>query len=188
MYLIRNPWNNTKFNQNWNHNDRQWTLSTLRQVPLGIDIRRSHTDGIFAIESVDFLRCFYDYQIGHLRQSEGYVDTWYDRENDDGTEKSYKFQPPYRRGDLYISVESYYMQMIPNTCTNGVNPLLKYTVYRNGAFLGYKWYYDQFHYPYLIKEADYASRDVFEITVLWDWKGYQGNDYTIKVYSRQAEI
>ena len=78
--------------------------------------------------------------------------------------------------------------MVPNTCTGGVNPLLKYTVYHNGALLGYKWYYDQFHYPYLIKEADYASRDVFEVTVLWDWKGYQANDYTIKVYSRQREI
>ena len=80
----------------------------MRQVPLGIDIRKSHKYGIFAIESVDFFRCFYDYQIGHLRQNEGYVDTWYDQENDNGSEKAYKFQPPYRRGDLYISVESYY--------------------------------------------------------------------------------
>ena len=30
MYLIRNPWNNTKFNQNWNYEDPKWTLKALK--------------------------------------------------------------------------------------------------------------------------------------------------------------
>ena len=63
----------------------------MSQVPKGIDIRKSHKDGIFVVKDTDFLRCFFDYQIGHIRK--GYVDKWYDLEDDDGSEKLYKFQP-----------------------------------------------------------------------------------------------
>ena len=142
LYLMRNPWNNTKFSGEWNHADPKWTTKTLSQVPGKIDIRQSHKDGIFVVKDADLLRCFFDYQIGHIRHNEGYTDKWYDLENDDGSEKIYKFQPLKKRGDIYLSIESYFQQMIPKECTRGVNPLLKFTIYKNGAYFGYKWYYD----------------------------------------------
>ena len=58
------------------------------------------------VDSKDFLKCFFDYQIAHIR--EDYVDTWYDVENDDGTTKTFKFIPMEQKGDIYITAESYY--------------------------------------------------------------------------------
>jgi hypothetical protein len=42
-----------------------------------------------------------------LRDSEGYVKTWYDKENDDGTTKTYLFSPKEINGPVYVSVENY---------------------------------------------------------------------------------
>ena len=52
------------------------------------------------------MTCFYDYQIGHVR--DGYFDKWYEQENDDGTIKVYEFQPMKKLGDIYITVETYF--------------------------------------------------------------------------------
>ena len=65
---------------------------------------------------------------------------------------------------------------------------MKFTVYKNGAYFGYKWYYDQFHYPLLILESEYEERDIFDVKVLWEWNGNPGNDYTIKLYSEQDDL
>jgi len=64
-------------------------------------------------------RCFYDYQIAHYRTSEGYKDARFDKENADENIVMYSISVPAKSGDLYFSVESYYLNMIPSVCTTG---------------------------------------------------------------------
>jgi hypothetical protein len=63
--------------------------------------------------------CFFDYQVAIDRKSEGYKDTWYDKEGADDTQVMYSITVPAKSGDLYISVESYYLDMVPDGCTTG---------------------------------------------------------------------
>jgi hypothetical protein len=56
-----------------------------------------------------FQECFQQYQIAHVRDQEGFVETWYDLENDvTGTEKTYSFEVSGSDSDIYISSETYY--------------------------------------------------------------------------------
>jgi len=64
--------------------------------------------------------CFNSYEIGHNRESEGYVHTWYDRENDDETTKQYHFTTDNTVSDIYVTVETYSPAIIPPSCTTGV--------------------------------------------------------------------
>lgn len=65
--------------------------------------------------------CFANYQIAHYRDSEGYSDTWYDKEDDtDGTMSIYTFDVPAgTSSDIYFSVSSYSWGIIPMACTTG---------------------------------------------------------------------
>ena len=58
------------------------------------------------------------YNIGHLRDSEGFVKTWYDKENDDGSTTTYKFSPKAVTSDVYVSVENYPDYVVPESCLN----------------------------------------------------------------------
>lgn len=55
-----------------------------------------------------FYECFQTYQVAHVRDNEGFVETWYDLEDDDGIEKSYSFNVSLSDSDIYISSETYY--------------------------------------------------------------------------------
>ena len=61
-------------------------------------------------------------------------------------------------------------------------------VYRNTHYIGYKWYYDQFHYPFIIAENDYKAGDTILIKVLWDWNKSPAKDYTLKIYSQHKGV
>lgn len=61
MYMIRNPWGTTTYNQDWNSLDEKWTDDYISQVPFDVDPRESHLDGIFFVEDKDFLTCFDDF-------------------------------------------------------------------------------------------------------------------------------
>ena len=63
--------------------------------------------------------CFLDYQIAHQRSAEGYKDAWYDAEGMDEEMHMYAITPPAKSGDLYFSVESYFLNMIPLGCSSG---------------------------------------------------------------------
>lgn len=63
--------------------------------------------------------CLYDYQIAHTRDSEGYKRSWYDVENADENFKTIYVTIPEKSGDLYFTVESYYRNMVPSSCTTG---------------------------------------------------------------------
>jgi len=55
-------------------------------------------------------KCFYNFNIAHYRDKEGYTDDWYDVENDLGAPifKRLKFTVPKQDGDLYLTAESYF--------------------------------------------------------------------------------
>ena len=62
--------------------------------------------------------CFSSYFIGHLRDSQGYVTTWYDEEKDDGTKKTYTFNPGVVNDTIYATVENYPYQIVSSSCVN----------------------------------------------------------------------
>ena len=80
--MVRNPWDITEYKKNWKHSDARWTSDYKSQVPFGVDPTTSHNNGIFFVESTDFMGCFEDYHIAHVRDSEGYSGEWYDEESD----------------------------------------------------------------------------------------------------------
>lgn len=85
LYMIRNPWGVSTYNGTWNQGDTtNWSSDYQSQVPHSVNPLTSQNDGIFFVSSADFLTCFDDFQIAHYRDGEGYIDSWYDKENDNG--------------------------------------------------------------------------------------------------------
>lgn len=102
---------------------------------MGIDPRTSYTRGIFVVPIEKIIKglCFSDIQIGHIRESEGYSDTWFDVDNaESGKSYYFKFRPSKVDGHLYFSAESYYYNAIPDECITG-----DYT-YQDGYGRSYK--------------------------------------------------
>lgn len=61
--------------------------------------------------------------ITHFRDDDGYADTWYDAIDMDEQEHSYYFTVPSHADgsdEIYLTVESYYQDVIPNECTTGI--------------------------------------------------------------------
>lgn len=196
LYMMRNPWGVSYFNKTWNEKDTtSWTSSYRSQVPFGVDPLTSQTtSGIFFVSAADFLTCFSDYQIAHYRDSLGYSDDWYDKDNDDGTLSTYEVTVPAKNGDLYFAVSTYLHSTVPQTCWSAtvfLQPKVTMTIYKNdmNTQIYTKTFYDVYHLPYLYEEANYAAGDKLIITILWDWTyGYQSypvTDYTLKIYSKQ---
>ena len=83
LYMMRNPWGISYFNQTWRSTDTSsWSSDYRSQVPHGVDPLTSQDEGIFFVSHNDFLTCFYDFQIAHYRDNDGYTDDWYDKEYD----------------------------------------------------------------------------------------------------------
>lgn len=83
--LMRNPWGTVYYKDQWAKNDTNWTDALVAQVPFGVDVRtQQDSEGLFVVPINKFIGtdCFSDYQIAHQRDSEGYKDRWYDKEND----------------------------------------------------------------------------------------------------------
>jgi hypothetical protein len=204
MLLMRNPWGSTDYSGTWNHADVNWTDALKAQVPFGIDPTTSHNDGIFTMPMSTFgntangYSCIYNYEIAHMRDSEGYSGYWYDAESMDEAYHKYYITVPANDGALYFTVETYYQDVIPNECTTGTvtfssgatstlpNPLLHYQVWKDGAsaYSAYKYVSDQFSYPILL--TSYSAGDVFKVVVGYTWFNSPAKDYTVKIYSKQS--
>ena len=94
--LMRNPWGVVYYDKEWSKEDPNWTDDLILQVPWQTDVRiQQETEGLFVVPINKLIGtdCISDYQIGHLRESEGYQDRWYDMENDDEEMKSYIYYP-----------------------------------------------------------------------------------------------
>ena len=164
MYMIRNPWGVTSWEGDWSYSDSNWNSNFKSQVPFSVDpTNRSQTvdDGIIIMEDKDFLRCFDDWQIGHYRQSEGYKDTWYDR---DGVFETifhaypkYFVDVPAKSGDLYFTTETYYYNSVSTGChTLADAPMMNMMIYQKHASNNTEtlyvdhYYYDYFNLPIII--------------------------------------
>jgi hypothetical protein len=142
--------------------------------------------------------CITDYEIGHLRDSEGYSGDWYDAESMDEAYHSYYITVPANDGALYFTVETYYQNTIPTECTTGSvtfsngatstfsTPLVDYEVWKDGAssYTAYKYASDQFSYPIL--QTTYSAGDVYKVVVGYTWFNSPAKDYTVKIYSKQS--
>jgi len=150
MMIVRNPWGKTGYSWKWHQGDPNWTQDLISQVPFGIDPTNedmSTRHGIFFMPMEGMLPqngCLSDIQIGHARENEGFSDNWYDKIDTEGQEtQNYTFTLPQTLDEgLYITIESYYYNMIPYQCTTGYytdmygnmrynwHPLLFFTVYK----------------------------------------------------------
>jgi len=198
--MVRNPWGVTNYAGDFKHDDAKWTDSVVANVPLGIDPRTSSAaKGIFILPKEAFKDCFEEFSIAHTRS--GFSDNWYDALDMDDEWHTYFFTMPAKSGDFYVTVESYYENVVPKKCASGTdtdgstvsNPTTRQALYKAGATaqtfaqMGEtKYYQDQGHDPFMVKEADYAAGDVFAVYVKYDWWGSPAPDYTVKVYSTQT--
>jgi hypothetical protein len=64
----------------------------------------------------DFSTCFYDFQIAHYRDNEGYQGQWYDVDDSKQVDNYFYVTVPENDGELYFTVESYFHAMFPYDC------------------------------------------------------------------------
>ena len=88
------------------------------------------------------VKCFNQIQIGHIRDNDGFSDNWYDKINTDENYYTYFFEIPKVDNEIYVTVETYYQDVIPNECTTGTvdqpsgekievpNPIVYFGVYK----------------------------------------------------------
>ena len=76
--------------------------------------------------------------------------------------------------------------MIPTTCTWWRVPFQVWSIFKNDVYAGGIYDWDYKHDPVLIKESDYEAGDTFQFRVHYYWYGYTAEDFTVKVYSKQA--
>ena len=99
---------------------------------------------------------------------------------------------PEQSGDLYFSVEGYFQGMVPDDCWSGSYPLVKLFIYKNTKTVIYsaQYYYDSYHRPVQVLEADYGAGSKFIFQIKYEWSSgnsaypYRAQDYTFKVYSK----
>ena len=60
--------------------------------------------------------CILLFSIAHMRDSEGYTNDWFDADNVTDKYYTYTMTIPANSGSLYFSAESYYYNMIPESC------------------------------------------------------------------------
>lgn len=78
MFMIRNPWGEATYRDQWKAKDKRWTDELVAQVPLEIDPRTSAKEfGVFVMPKERLTTCFYELVVAHTRSDE-YYDNWYD--------------------------------------------------------------------------------------------------------------
>lgn len=111
------------------------------------------------VDADTFTQAFYTYHVGHYYPS--YVRSFIDFNNDNGSEKTIKFQA--ENDKIYIMSETYYQ---PFQCSH--YPILLFRVFLDDITIPYKKVYsfEQFHKPLLLEGV--KSRNV-TVTVQYDW-------------------
>jgi hypothetical protein len=77
--------------------------------------------GLFFMDADTFVsgNCFYSYEFAIDRAKEGYSADWYDVNEDpiwSGNTRTFYFRIPELKGDFYINMQTYYMDMLPHFC------------------------------------------------------------------------
>ena len=89
------------------------------------------------MDIADVADCFQSLDYAADLTSLGYRNSWYDVEDDPiwGVQRTFTFEIPAVAGDLFISVDSYYMDMTPRGChldaSAAAYPVLDLVVYLN---------------------------------------------------------
>jgi len=117
--------------------------------------------------------CFDSYEIGHNRESEGFVDTWYDKEGGDESFYSHYFTTDSTSSDIYFTVETYGHSIVPLACTSGtysggsyVNyPVAYLAVYKGSTLQSSKYYLDQTHKPIIMSSSNHGAGQEYKIYV-----------------------
>lgn len=112
------------------------------------------------MEDKDFMGCFDDWQIGHMRNGEGYKDVWYDR---DGFYESlfnvpsYHIDVPAKEGDLYFSTETYWYNTVSTSCHTYLDsPMLNMIIHQTHASNNTEtlyvdhYYFDYYNVPVIV--------------------------------------
>lgn len=202
--MIRNPWGVTYYKGDWDSTDKRWTDALVKQIPYGVDPRTSNELGFFFLpkEKLAGGPCISGVIWAFLRDDEGYVGTWYDYEKDqDSTWEDYTFKVATNTDDIYVTVESYYSELIPSECSRGniaytdawgnkkteggTTNKLYYKVEQGGVRLGSTYVYEQFASPVILKAGSYKANQELKIRVIYEYffSDY-GHEYTVKLYSK----
>lgn len=165
----------------------------LSQIPYPLN----NKNGIFYVGPDEIMTCFSLLDQAAYKNDQGYRNYWYDVDNDpqNGIQRAFTIVPQEKRGRIYISVESYYHNMIPSPECHSGTPTLKVpyvdlVLYKNGDQIGgidMKPMHNSFSF---ILDDDhknsYEAGDELKLTVKWNWlKQKTSRDYTVVVYSQQ---
>lgn len=195
MLMIRDPKGRDTYQDKWNSKDKaSWTPEFIAQVPRGINPLRPNSFGVFFIEHIRYGRCFESFQIAHQREQEGYKETWYDIENDDGDQTDLSFTvPESKQGTIYITAETYVDGAVPweSHCA-GQAPLqvlfigTKNTTTGKYHRLAKSFYRERVEQPLSIDERHYKAGDQIGVFVRYEWGRVPegARDITVKLYSK----
>lgn len=118
------------------------------------------------------------------------MEVWYDQIDANERTYKYEFTPPTKNGDMYMTVETYMYNIIPEPCTTGRkdgylgnSPWVEFDVY-HGDSNPYSYIWDIMHSPLRIKENEYTANELFDIRVRYDWYWSPAKDFTVKIYSK----
>lgn len=95
-----------------------------------------------------------------------------------------------KRGAIYISVESYYLDMIPEACykdSQAAFPYVDIQIYKNNKLVDSFLRKPEFQpFWYTAQQSDYGIGDTFTISVQYDWNSQSvSRDYSVIVYAQQ---
>ena len=84
-----------------------------------------------------------------MRNSEGYVSTWYDVEDTDNQAQTFTVTVPALSGDLYFSAETYVQGTVPRSCQWGLYaaPMIVFTVAKNDVVISTQNYSEDWYMP-----------------------------------------
>lgn len=183
LYMMRDPRGHhqlTDLNTRWHPGDSEnWTDNYRKQVPDGIDPldwSYHQKSGVFFIAHSDFKRCFSGFAQARYKGDEGYSSDWYDQDGNElilgetrSPKREYAFEVPENRGSIYITVESYYLDMIPEACYSdkeNPHPFVDIEIYQNDKLVGQYLRKPEFQpYWFTVHLGKYRKGDVFTIKV-----------------------
>lgn len=144
MIMFRNPWGlDNTYNQTWNSTSAKWTADNLAQVPLGVSPKLSQVpDGVVVMPVSLIPTCFGNYYIGHLRDGQGFVRSWFDQESASAAATTFTWTPNTINDTVYVSVENYPLNLVPSACLSAGNAaaLVNLEVSHNSKYYQMSWY------------------------------------------------
>lgn len=89
-------------------------------MPLGVNPSLAQVpDGVTVMPVSLMPTCFSKYYIGHLRDGQGFVRTWYDQDKATETATTYTWNPAVINDTVYFSVENYPLGVVSPACLTG---------------------------------------------------------------------